>query len=48
MAREALGYSMADVTGTNAEIQQANKDLNQAIEDVGTDIASTANAFGGM
>ena len=48
MAAEALGYSMADVTGTNAKIQQATADVNQAIEDAGTSIASTANAFGGM
>ena len=48
MAAEALGYSMADVTGTNAEIQQATADVSQAIDDAGTSIASTAKAFGGM
>ena len=48
MAAEALGYSMADVTGTNAEIQQATADVTQAIDDAGTSIASTAKAFGGM
>ena len=46
MAAQALGYSMADVAGTNAEIQQATADTNQAITNMGTNIASGAKAYG--
>ena len=46
MAREALGYSMADVTGTNADIRQANIDLNDAIDGIGDNVASGAKAYG--
>ena len=46
MAREALGYSMADVAGTNADIQQANNDVNDAIDGIGDNVASGAKAYG--
>tara|TARA_R100001079_G_C4365093_1_gene116681 strand:- start:26 stop:658 length:633 start_codon:yes stop_codon:yes gene_type:complete len=48
MAAEALGYSMADVTGTNAEIQEATEQTRQAIEDAGTSFASGTEALGNL
>tara|TARA_Y100000592_G_C5472565_1_gene320395 strand:- start:1175 stop:1807 length:633 start_codon:yes stop_codon:yes gene_type:complete len=48
MAREALGYTMADIAGNNAEIREAGEQTRQAIEDAGTSFASTTEALGNL
>ena len=48
MAREALGYTMADIAGNNAEIREAGEQTRQAIEDAGTSFASGTEALGNL
>jgi hypothetical protein len=44
MAGEVLGYSMADVTGTNADIKQATENVSDSIDNIGTYVATGTKA----